>query len=98
MYGGIEDSNSGNKIAPTADVYSMKLHLKECRWEKESPKGDELPPARAQHIALVTPKFDRVFIYGGHSSPTQRLNDCWWLQVSDYTWTRVLGDKTVGHN
>jgi len=27
MYGGIEDSNSGNKIAPTADVYSMKLHL-----------------------------------------------------------------------
>lgn len=47
---------------------------------------------------MATPKFDRVFIFGGHASPTQRLNDCWWLKVSDYTWTRVLGDKNGNPN
>lgn len=57
-----------------------------------------MPPARAQHIALATPKFDRVFIYGGHTTPTQRLNDCWWLRVADYTWCRVTGDKAVAQN
>jgi hypothetical protein len=31
MYGGIEDASAGNKIQPTADVYSMKLHLSKCR-------------------------------------------------------------------
>jgi hypothetical protein len=31
MYGGIEDAAAGNKIQPTADVYSMKLHLSKCR-------------------------------------------------------------------
>lgn len=98
MYGGIEDAPAGGKIAPTGDVYSMKLHLKECRWEKEKTTGDEIPPARAQHVALATPKFDRVFIYGGHTTPTQRLNDCWWLKVSDYSWSRVTGDKAVAPN
>lgn len=27
MYGGIEDAPAGGKIAPTGDIYSMKLHL-----------------------------------------------------------------------
>jgi len=98
MYGGIEDAPAGGKIAPTGDIYSMKLHLKECRWEKEKGTGDEMPQARAQHIAIATPKYDRVFVYGGHSTPTQRLNDCWWLKVSDYSWTRVQGDKLVAPN
>lgn len=31
MYGGIEDAANGNKIQPTAEVYSMKLHLSKCR-------------------------------------------------------------------
>lgn len=98
MIGGIEDASKDSKIAPSGDVYSMKLHLKECRWEKEKCTGDEIPPARAQHIALATPKYDRVFVYGGHHSPTQRLNDCWWLKVSDYSWHRVTGDKAVACN
>jgi hypothetical protein len=33
MYGGIEDAAAGNKIQPTADVYSMKLHLSKCRHQ-----------------------------------------------------------------
>jgi hypothetical protein len=99
MYGGIEDGANGQKIAPTCDVYSMKLHPKECRWEKEKALGDEQPPARAQHVALATPKFDRIFVYGGHTTPTQRLNDCWWLKVTgDWTWQRVTGDKVVALN
>jgi hypothetical protein len=47
MYGGIEDNSVAHKVMPTNDVYSMKLHLKECRWEKEKPVGEEMPPARA---------------------------------------------------
>jgi dynein heavy chain len=47
---------------------------------------------------LATAKFDRIFVYGGHASPTQRLNDCWWLKVSDYSWSRCVGDKSVASN
>jgi Galactose oxidase, central domain len=74
--------------------------LEECRWEQEKKYSptEEQPQPRAQHVALATQKYDRVFIYGGHASPTQRLNDCWWLKVSDYSWTRCLGDKTVSAN
>jgi len=71
----------------------------ECRWEKEKGNnGEEVPPPRAQHIACATPKSDRIFIYGGHASPTVRLNDTWWLKVSDLSWTRALGDKAVATN
>ena len=31
VYGGIEDASTGNKIAPTGDIYSMKLHLSKYR-------------------------------------------------------------------
>jgi len=34
MYGGIEDAANGAKIQPTADVYSMKLHLSKCRLNR----------------------------------------------------------------
>lgn len=98
MYGGVEDAHKDTKVLPTGDIYSMKLHIKECRWEKEKCTGDEMPPGRAQHVALATPKYDRVFVYGGHHSPTQRLNDCWWLRVQDFSWHRVTGDKAVAMN
>ena len=59
------------------------------------PKGETMPRPRAQHVACVTPKQDRLFMFGGHANPTTRLNDCWWLDVKDYTWSRVEGDKDV---
>jgi dynein heavy chain len=37
-------------------------------------------------------------MFGGHANPTTRLNDCWWLDVKDYTWSRVEGDKDVAMN
>jgi hypothetical protein len=57
-----------------------------------------MPRARAQHVACATQKSDRIFVYGGHATPTVRLNDTWWLKVSDLTWTRALGDKAVKDN
>jgi len=99
MIGGIEDANTkDNKIMPTNDIYSMKLYPKETRWEKETSNGEEKPPSRAQHIAIATPRNDRLFVFGGHASSTVRLNDCWWLKVSDLTWTRCLGDKACQNN
>lgn len=44
------------------------------------------------------PNFDRIWVFGGHASPTVRLNDTWWLKVSDKSWTRALGDKEVTAN
>jgi len=98
MLGGIEDGAKDHKIMPTNDIYSMKLYPKETRWEKETSNGEEKPPARAQHIAIATPRNDRLFVFGGHASPTVRLNDTWWLKVSDLTWTRALGDKACQNN
>lgn len=39
-----------------------------------------------------------MFVFGGHASPTCRLNDSWILNCKDYTWTRCKDDKTMGDN
>ena len=52
-------------------------------------------------MAILTPKRDKIFVFGGHFSPTVRLNDCWWLRVQDgkpVRWSRVEGDKDVEEN
>ena len=54
-----------------------------------------MPPARAQHVAIASPKNDYIFIFGGHASPQVRLNDTWLLQVPSYTWKRAEGDLAV---
>lgn len=82
------------KTALQSDAHPF-LSVAECRWEKEKSNGDEIPPARAQHIAIATAKYDRIFVFGGHMTPTQRLNDCWWLNVADYSWKRVTGDQAI---
>lgn len=51
------------------------------------------PPARTQHIALSTPKHDKIFIFGGHSTPQVRLNDTWFLTVQSLTWKRAEGEE-----
>ena len=52
-----------------------------------------MPVPRTQHIAVATPKNDKVFIFGGHHSPKARLNDTWFLVVKDYEWQRVGNEK-----
>jgi dynein heavy chain len=103
MYGGIEDPEGMNKVVPNSDVWSMKLMLKECRWEKEQCPGEEgeTPPPRTQHAAHCIPNRSAIFVFGGHAGPTQRLNDCWWLKMQDgrpSKWCRVEGCKDVEEN
>jgi len=71
----------------------MKLASNDCTWYKENPTGEEKPLARSQHIAITTPKNDRVFVFGGHHSPQARLNDTWILQVKELEWRRIGTDK-----
>ena len=57
---------------------------------------------RTQHAAILTPKKE-VFVFGGHASPTQRLNDCWILKIPNVNnpevmWQRVEGDRDVPTN
>jgi len=66
-------------------------------WEKQEAGGAEKPQARAQHVAQVV-SGDKMFVFGGHASPTCRLNDSWMLNTKEYTWTRCKDDKTVGDN
>jgi len=37
-------------------------------------------------------------VFGGHASPTVRLNDTWFLNTKEYIWTRAPGDKSVEDN
>ena len=54
-----------------------------------------MPPPRTQHVAISTPKHDKIFIFGGHSTPQIRLNDTWFLHTSNQTfaWKRAEGDE-----
>lgn len=97
MYGGITSGASGNKVAPISDVYTLRMTRTDWVWEKQDTQGAEKPGPRAQHVALSVGN-DKMFVFGGHASPTCRLNDSWMLNIKDYTWTRCKGDKTVGDN
>jgi len=57
-----------------------------------------VPPARAQHIAITTPKQDQLFVFGGHASPQVRLNDTWFLTINGLTWKRADGDNATPKN
>jgi dynein heavy chain len=37
-------------------------------------------------------------VFGGHSSPTVRMSDTWFLNTKDYSWTRCKGDKPTEAN
>jgi len=80
MYGGIEDRQS-NKIVPTADIWQLNVGNRDCQWERKQPEGDVQPTPRTQHAAVSTPKKE-IFVFGGHASPTVRLNDCWFLKMT----------------
>lgn len=69
----------------------MKIGTQECTWYKEKPNGDEIPPARSQHLAVGMPGNDRIFVFGGHNSQQIRLNDSWILTVNNLSWKRTEG-------
>lgn len=63
---------------PTPDIWQLQVGQKDGMWEKKQPEGEEHPVPRSQHAACRMDE-KNVFVFGGHASPTQRLNDCWIL-------------------
>jgi dynein heavy chain len=99
MYGGIEAAAAGGQVKPNNDVYTLRMMRDKWVWEKQNPSGEELPPARSQHVAEVLPPTnDKMFVFGGHSTPTVRLNDTWFFNTKEFVWTRGKGDKKVEQN
>lgn len=46
---------------------------------------------------------NEMFVFGGHASPTLRLNDCWLLKMPnpnnpEVVWQRIEGDADVADN
>ena len=73
----------------------MKLAPTECTWSKEQATGAEKPLGRAQHVALSIvkkEKIEKVWYFGGHHSPSSRLNDTWYFVVKEMGWQRVGAD------
>jgi len=99
MYGGIEAAAPGGQVKPNNDVYTLRMMRDKWVWEKQNPTGDEIPPARSQHVAEVIPPVnDKMFVFGGHSTPTVRLNDTWFFNTKEFVWTRAKGDCKVENN
>jgi dynein heavy chain len=99
MYGGIEGVEKRQTIKPNQEVYTLRMMRDKWVWEKQSPGGDEIPPARCQHVAqAIPPQNDKLFVFGGHHTPKVRLNDTWWFDTKNYIWTRAKGDKPVEEN
>lgn len=94
LYGGIEDGNKG-KVQPDPNVYVMQLMGEKCTWFKEETQGADKPLARSQHCAQTTPKGDKLFVFGGHHSPTSRLNDTWILHIKEMEWRRIGGKPAM---
>jgi dynein heavy chain len=100
LFGGIEDLKNG-KIQPSNDIYTMKLAPSECTWSKENATSAEKPLGRAQHVALsivTNEKIEKVWFFGGHHSPSARLNDTWYFVVKEMGWQRVGSDPDNTEN
>ena len=67
----------------------MLIFLEVCHFNLEKCSGDT-PPARTNHRACAMPG-DGMFIFGGHFTNTQRLNDAYCLDTKNFVWKRVPG-------
>jgi dynein heavy chain len=79
----------------------MKLAPADCTWSKETAAGTDKPLGRAQHVALSIvkkEKIEKVWYFGGHHSPSARLNDTWYFVVKEMGWQRVGPDPDNTEN
>jgi dynein heavy chain len=99
MFGGINVTRKNGKIVPCDDTFLFRIGkgivnkltvLDSLIWTKEDKFNCETPLARTQHTACAMPK-DRLFLFGGHHTPSQRLNDVWVLQLSNMEWKHPEG-------
>ena len=94
MFGGIS-AELRDRCSANNDVYSLKQISSEFMWTKEKPKGD-IPLPRTHHASCDLPK-DRLLIFGGYFSSTQRYNDVYILDIPSMTWSQPPGHRSIGH-
>ena len=93
MFGGIS-AELRDRASPNNDVYTLKQIASEFTWSKEKPRGDA-PLPRAHHASCDLPK-DRLLIFGGYYSSTQRFNDVYILDLPSMTWSQPPGHSSGG--
>ncbi|OMJ82808.1 hypothetical protein SteCoe_16405 [Stentor coeruleus] len=92
MFGGIS-AELKDRASPNNDVYTLRQVASEFMWTKEKPRGDA-PLPRAHHASCDLPK-DRLLIFGGYFSSTQRFNDVFILDLPTMTWSQPPGHHAV---
>ena len=110
FFGGLDGAKKTGKVNPNNDVHTFKIgssktdslyfkiffhnssSLEVCHFTHEKCSGD-IPPARTNHAACAMPG-DRMFIFGGHFTNTQRLNDAYVLDTKSFAWRLVKGSST----
>jgi hypothetical protein len=76
----------GRNTAPLGDVWALDLSGS-TGWTQLS-AGGQLPPSRADHVAIYDPNGDRMIVSGGASSVF--LGDSWSLSLSGaLAWSRI---------
>ena len=101
VYGGLKLAKNG-KVEPTDEVYLLRLSQKDCSWTKVGPQGngwgENGPLPRSQHVAVPLSN-DKLWIFGGHYTPSIRLNDIWTYDVRNNVWSCPPGqDKNPPTN
>ena len=84
MFGGIKKGKDGT-VAPCNEIFVLRPAKTQCNWQRLEVSGPE-PHPRSQHVAVAIDA-DRLFVFGGHYTPSVRLNDVWILNVRTGEWS-----------
>ena len=70
--------------------------LSDDSWAQLSPSGS-IPSARDRHSAVLVPSLGKFFIFGGvpAAGSASRLNDLWFYDVADNSWTQLSPSGTA---
>lgn len=87
IFGGYFGANKTNKVF----VYQITENI----WEERKPKdpSQKIPPPRANHSAIFSD--GSMYIFGGSSSESEKLNDLWKYDFAKDTWTEILAEAGV---
>lgn len=92
MFGGIS-AELKDRASCNNDVFTLRQVSSEFVWNKEKPRGD-IPLPRNHHASVEISK-DRMLIFGGYYSSTQRFNDVYILDLPSMTWSQPQGHQAV---
>lgn len=94
MFGGIS-AELRDRASPNNDLYVLKQLASEFTWYKEKPKGD-IPLPRTHHAACAISK-DKLLIFGGFFTSSQRFSDVYIYDSLSSTWSQPPGHQSSGH-